>query len=332
MKGEVAILLGGWTAAAVLLLATFRVYQRKPLVDAPTRSSRLSLPVAGVIILAYIIVAVALDLGAVGAGLVSMEDLTPPKTRAAVSSQPATADWPATASQAATVSASQPEPVAPAQFVRGEIAKTAIDALAKGLTIIAVLILLPPMFREGFRGWGLHPRQIPRGIMWGVVAFVVVFPLVIGSELGMEALYLLFGHKAAEHETIQALKQSQSLLQKSVFVVGAAVVAPFAEELFFRGILQTSLVQYGWGFIMPQVMPAGRIPATYRPTALHRWLAIVLAAAAFALVHEWDAAPIIFVLALGLGYVYERTGCLWAAIVLHACFNAAQLVLNSLGS
>ena len=105
------------------------------------------------------------------------------------------------------------------------------------------------------------------------------------------------------------------------------MVAPIAEELFFRGIVQTALVQYGGGLLVPQVHPAERIPAAYRPTALHRWIAIIVAAAAFAAVHGLDAAPIIFVLALGLGYVYERTGNLWTAIVLHACFNAAQLGL-----
>ena len=63
-----------------------------------------------------------------------------------------------------------------------------------------------------------------------------------------------------------------------------------------------------WGLLMPQFLRSGMVPAAYRPTALQRWMAIVLASAAFAYLHQLDAMPIIFLLALGLGYVYERTG------------------------
>jgi membrane protease YdiL (CAAX protease family) len=35
----------------------------------------------------------------------------------------------------------------------------------------------------------------------------------------------------------------------------------------------------------------------------------------------------IFLLSLGLGYVYERTGNLWSAIFMHLFFNAAQFTL-----
>jgi membrane protease YdiL (CAAX protease family) len=74
------------------------------------------------------------------------------------------------------------------------------------------------------------------------------------------------------------------------------------------------------------VMPGIGGGRRYVPTVGQRWAAIVLASAAFAGMHQWDQMAIIFLLSLGLGYVYERTGNLWAAIFLHMAFNGTELV------
>ena len=47
----------------------------------------------------------------------------------------------------------------------------------------------------------------------------------------------------------------------------------------------------------------------------------------FAVIHPLWTAPIIFFLSLALGYVYERTGNLWAVILLHAIFNTVSTTL-----
>ena len=36
------------------------------------------------------------------------------------------------------------------------------------------------------------------------------------------------------------------------------------------------------------------------------------------------ATPLIFLLSLGLGYIYERTGILWASITVHLLFNSTE--------
>ena len=43
-----------------------------------------------------------------------------------------------------------------------------------------------------------------------------------------------------------------------------------------------------------------------------------------------DQFPTLFTLSLALGYIYERTGNLWAAVSLHAIFNSINLALNLL--
>jgi len=58
-----------------------------------------------------------------------------------------------------------------------------------------------------------------------------------------------------------------------------------------------------------------------------RWAAVLLASLLFAGVHAYWMFPPIFLLALALGYLYERTGSLWACIAVHALFNGSQTAL-----
>jgi membrane protease YdiL (CAAX protease family) len=64
-----------------------------------------------------------------------------------------------------------------------------------------------------------------------------------------------------------------------------------------------------------------------------RWVAILISAAVFSLVHyavmPGDQAwlPGLFVLGVGLGYIYERTGNIWADITMHSLFNLLAVVI-----
>jgi membrane protease YdiL (CAAX protease family) len=62
------------------------------------------------------------------------------------------------------------------------------------------------------------------------------------------------------------------------------------------------------------------------------WPAIVINAAIFAIAHfdAWPAPIALFVLALFLAYLAQRTNSLVASIVLHATFNCANLLLLTL--
>ena len=84
------------------------------------------------------------------------------------------------------------------------------------------------------------------------------------------------------------------------------MIAPFLEELMFRGIL---------------------LPWLRR--VLGPWPAIVVSSFLFGVAHfdAWPAPIALFVLALFLGYLANRTTSLVAPIVLHATFNAANMAL-----
>jgi membrane protease YdiL (CAAX protease family) len=87
--------------------------------------------------------------------------------------------------------------------------------------------------------------------------------------------------------------------------VFAVVIAPVAEEFIFRGMLFPFVKQLGW----PKLA----------------WFGVSFL---FALIHL-NAPTLVplFVFALALTWLYDRTDNLLAPITAHALFNAANLVL-----
>jgi uncharacterized protein len=108
------------------------------------------------------------------------------------------------------------------------------------------------------------------------------------------------------------LKLIQDQMQRSslgLFVLAAAIIAglaPVAEELFFRGYLQTRL-RKRWGSVV----------------------AIIISAAAFGLFHM-DPIQSIFAAAMGLalGYVAERSGSIRPAIAGHVFNNLVAVLIS----
>ncbi len=90
------------------------------------------------------------------------------------------------------------------------------------------------------------------------------------------------------------------------FILNAIViagVAPVVEELMYRGLGYTLLAPLGI---------AG---------------AIVVIGIAFALAHGLIRAfPVLFLIGAGLAFIRWRTGSIYPAIILHACFNGVGLV------
>lgn len=88
--------------------------------------------------------------------------------------------------------------------------------------------------------------------------------------------------------------------------VAAVLVAPVAEELFFRGLLLQTI----WRYLG------------------HGWLAIVVSAVAFGLIHREQPQDVLPLVTMGvvLGYVRVRYRSLTACILIHALFNARTMV------
>ena len=298
-----------WLGGAIFFLFDLGVFSPQPLDDAPTRQSAFSLPLVGAVIVLYMMLQMAVAAAGAGIGVVPRSMLVPETS-------------PATQPDTTTASATAP---APSQ-AENTVIVNGIVAVTVGLTIIPVLLILPRLFRERWSGWGLHLRQLPKGILLGLGGLLIIFPILQAFAVGLDEIYRHFlQHGMSEHATFEAMNEPLSPGGQCVLIFGAIIVAPIYEEIFFRGIIQTTLIQYGWGLVLPQWGRWGGIPTGYRPSALHRWGGILVTSAAFAGMHQWDQAPIIFILSLALGYVYERTGNLWAAIALHMAFNSMEV-------
>lgn len=165
--------------------------------------------------------------------------------------------------------------------------------------------------------WKSKTKNTPysQDLAIGALAWAISFPLLLFTSQLLDLLtYSLFHVKEFPDQTaVHFLKMAMGRPFPFLFsVISIVVLAPFIEELMFRGFLQTYIRKF------------------FRPPA-----AIALSSFCFACFHfsfEQGLAniPIIgslFFLALFLGYVYERQSSLLASISLHAIFNALS-VLN----
>ncbi len=285
--------------------------------------------------------------------------------------------------------------------------------------VIGFLVLLIGnlVFRPGGLarlGFALH--QLGRGVIAGIIGFLVIIPGVFWALLIGEQMLNKPNQTQPVHPLLKALGQADNLWTHRLLIIGATVCAPFFEEFLFRGHVQ-SLLRYlfmrisakqkaqsrmppPWmppfpGSPMPPtagVMPPGLpaplppmplmpmpgyaaphipvpmpppppppptvvpplpgqpapwaspapflsyFPAMFQkpelpplePKAWHGWVAIFITSLGFALLHPSWSWPAIFVLAVGLGYLYERTGNLWAPIIVHLLFNSLQTIIFQL--
>ena len=144
----------------------------------------------------------------------------------------------------------------------------------------------------------LHPcsRWTMGFCIFGAMGLFVLISLV---------LYLLPERWMAEYGKAMTLSTETGLIPALAMVVGA----PLAEELVFRGIIQSRLER-----------------------SLPAWIAVVLQAVLFGLIH---GTPVqigyAFIMGLLFGLLRWRTGSILSTLAAHAAFNAMNDPLGLLG-
>jgi membrane protease YdiL (CAAX protease family) len=192
-----------------------------------------------------------------------------------------------------------------------DVAKWAIQiSTAPNLFVLAlagdgVMILAAILLAR----WILGARASQIGLAKGATGGQLLTGILTGLGLIAVAQIVsliqvaLFGqHPEAVTEII---KSHHGVLDFLYDFASVCVIAPFAEELLFRGVIFAGLVQ--------------RMPL---------WVAAVLSGIIFGAAHgdPWSFVPLA-VTGTGLGLLYYRTRSLWPNILAHGVFNAFALII-----
>ena len=161
-------------------------------------------------------------------------------------------------------------------------------------------ILLALAYRSGLR-----PRDLgftrPRVSALGDAVAAAAGLWLVSIVVNLVSVRLFGPHPQALIETFGA---HHGLVAYAMDMIASALIAPLAEETLFRGVIFGGLSR--------------RMPL---------WGAAVTSALLFALFHGLGVVLPIFVLGLGLAYVYARTGTIWASMTTHAIVNAVSVTV-----
>jgi len=174
----------------------------------------------------------------------------------------------------------------------------------------ATWILIPFFLRQHEINWrdafGLRDPRLKSSLALTVALLVLFIAPATWwwQEISAQTLTQL-GWPVEDQSAVTMFKGIKGWGEYAYLSFFTIVLAPVAEELIFRGILYPFVKQLGF----PK-------------------LALFGTSFLFALIHADKAIFIpLFVLALALTWLYEKTGSLLAPIVAHSLFNAANLVI-----
>ncbi len=170
-----------------------------------------------------------------------------------------------------------------------------------------ILLILPPIITASGlippSQFGIGLARWKRDTIDGALGFLAS---VLPVGLVLAATYHLRSPET-QHPLLKLLREHPGAATTLWIALGALVLAPLAEELVYRVVLQ--------GWLQSKIEPVWAISAV---------------AVLFAFVHGWpDSLPLI-PLSLILGYVYYRRHSYLAVVVLHMLFNATNLALAML--
>jgi len=169
-----------------------------------------------------------------------------------------------------------------------------------GVLILAAVVLARYILGANARQIGFRKDTTGSQLLMGVLTGIA---LIVVSQIVSLVQVKLFGqHPEAVTEII---KQHHGTLDFLFDLASICIIAPFAEELLFRGVIFAGLAQ--------------RLPL---------WAAASLSGVIFGAAHldQWGFVPLA-VTGIGLALLYDRTRSLWPNIVAHAVFNAFALLI-----
>jgi len=154
--------------------------------------------------------------------------------------------------------------------------------------------------KSSFRDLGLRYYSIARTIWYSFLSLLAIFFV---SFLYVFLMNSLFGIEAPASK-IEILVENRSISSNILFVV-VTMIAPFSEEVFFRGFLYSAFKK-SWGVNV----------------------ALLLSSFLFAIVHlELYAFIPLMIIGWLLAYLFEKTKSLIPAIFLHGVYNLILILI-----
>ncbi len=240
------------------------------------------------------------------------------------------------------------------------VERLALGSAQQTAFVVAFLAVVIAVSRATRADLGLpkDAHELARDVRIGIIAWLAA----LAPVYGMQVLLLMVFGPAEGHPLIKMVQEQANPTLFVLAFAAAVVVAPICEELLFRLLLQGWLEkwedrQLGWRTpVVPlpveiaevadldatvtderlPVVPAlvvAEIAVPEEPPKIglgglpYGWLPIFLSSLLFALAHVGygpDPVPL-FLLALILGYVYQRTHRIVPSMVAHALFNGMSL-------
>lgn len=182
----------------------------------------------------------------------------------------------------------------------------ALYALQYGIGL-AVLLIVPVLIQKKRRQQLKELFGLTRGIVTNDVAkaFLAFLPYFAVS-LALQSIVATFitGFDVDQTQDI-GFSDLSGTGQLVLAFLALVVLAPLAEELVFRG------------FVFGNAR-----------TKLDFWPAAIITSLFFGFVHgQWNVGLDTFVLSLALCYLREKTGAIWASVLLHAIKNGLAYTL-----
>jgi len=163
---------------------------------------------------------------------------------------------------------------------------------------LLVVILFQP--RQMEKLWEIRYRDFNKYLVSGGMAgLAATIPLLLFFTICEESLKT-FGIKVAPQAILSGLDPAKGPSTVLLTLYKAILLAPFFEELLFRGILYPLAKMF-----------------------LNRWVAAFLISFVFALAHRFPPGiPALVLMGMFLTILYEKNGSLGYSIVAHSVYNA----------
>lgn len=175
----------------------------------------------------------------------------------------------------------------------------------QGATWVLIFIFLKLHDVDWRDAFGLRNANLFRSLALAVLVLAVMLPVVLGLQWVSVQVLGRLGWHPEEQRAVDLLVNADSRWMRGYLAFFAVVLAPVAEEFIFRGMLFPFVKQLGW----PKLA----------------WIGVSLL---FAFIHLNAPTFVpLFVLALALTWLYEKTDCLLASITVHSLFNATNLII-----